>query len=364
VVGPGVATVGRGRHDQRLRGSRHPPEGAVADVGVPEERAGFGVIRPHLLLVGEQRGALLADDDRCLPVGLGGHGRRREPGRGRAVDPRHRDRLEPPESLLAGEVRGQVRVVQPRPVRPRELAVAVHGTERHCRVPVGDQARIEVAGERADRPDPRLAGRVVAGRAHAVAGAPARIGGLDPRGAAVEREVHARRTDAFGERAVVVGTRVAGLHVDVVVGAGRQHGGVVGVDRHRRLVLLVGRERRRWAAHGHQRVGVERDGGPRLRGNQGRHRDNEHRPQGLPHGSSSCPATSNPPVPGKSVQQRRRVTGAPGAGPSGTPADAWRRQRRAPNRAYASAPTTPSDTAAAVAEVVSVGWIIQVSSSL
>src|SRR4029453_19618121 len=65
-------------------------------------------------------------------------------------------------------------------------------------------------------------------------------------------EVDAGDADALRERAVVVGTGVAGLHVDVVVGARGEHAlvGRVGrmgrVDGDRGLVLLVLRER----AHG------------------------------------------------------------------------------------------------------------------
>jgi hypothetical protein len=225
VVGPGVTTVGRGCHDQRLREARHAPEGRVADVGVSEERARRGVVGPHLLLVGEQRRVLLAHDHRGSPIALVGHDRSRQPGRGRPVDARDRHRLEPVEPLPAREVGGQVRVVQARPVAPREAAVPEHRTERHRWIAAGHHTGLEVAGQRADRADARCARRVaVAWCADAAARAEAGVGGLDPRAAAVERERDARHSDALRERTGVVGAGVARLHVDVVVGSRRQHG--------------------------------------------------------------------------------------------------------------------------------------------
>ena len=104
--------------------------------------------------------------------------------------------------------------------------------------------------------------------AEAAAGRPARVGRLRPARAAAEREVDARAADARGERAGRVVARVAGLLVDVVVRPCRHRSGQVDrirVDRDRRLVLLVLRERRRWAAHGDERVAPRRTGNRRQR---------------------------------------------------------------------------------------------------
>ena len=179
--GPAVTAVGRGRHDQRLGFAGHATEGRGADIDAAEERARRGVVGPHLFLVGEQGRVLLADDHWRLPVRLVRHRRRSQPSGGRPVDSRHGDRLEAVEPLLAGEVRGQVGVIQPRPVRPREAAVGVHGTEGNGRVSVGHEPSLEVTGQRADRSDDRLAGRVaIADCARAVPGAPARVRRLRP----------------------------------------------------------------------------------------------------------------------------------------------------------------------------------------
>src|SRR5207249_3252933 len=58
------------------------------------------------------------------------------------------------------------------------------------------------------------------------------------------------------ERTGRVVAGVAGLQVDVVVGAGGEDVRPVRVDRHRGLVLLVLRERARGAADAHPRVGL------------------------------------------------------------------------------------------------------------
>src|SRR6266498_4603634 len=69
-LGPGVTTVaGPGHHDRFGEGvgaALLAAEGRHADVDVPEERAGGGVVGPDLLVVGEQRGVLLGGD-RGLP---------------------------------------------------------------------------------------------------------------------------------------------------------------------------------------------------------------------------------------------------------------------------------------------------------
>ena len=108
-----------------------PREGRVADVGVPEEGAGLGVVRPHLLLVGEQAEfclltitgacqlAWLATVAAVSPVDAG---------------PSIRDTAiasKPLETLLAGEVGGEAGIVQPGPVRPREPDRCDTPAERH-----------------------------------------------------------------------------------------------------------------------------------------------------------------------------------------------------------------------------------------
>src|SRR5205823_1325912 len=129
------------------------------------------------------------------------------------VRARDGDRLEALEGLLGTggtEVRGQVRVVQPMTVPPGERAVgAGRRTEGDGRITVGDEAVLVVPRQRPDRASgSRLTTGVGTGCAETVAGAPAGVCRLRPRGAAVEREVDARHTDAVCERAGVVGARV------------------------------------------------------------------------------------------------------------------------------------------------------------
>src|SRR5215208_4909304 len=92
-------------------------------------------------------------------------------------------------------------------------------------------------------------------------GAVAAVGRLGPGVPGVEGEVDARGPDPGGERTSGVVTGVAGLKVDVVVGAGGQDVGMGLVDRHHRLVLLVLGERTRWAADRHPRVPAMGGGG-------------------------------------------------------------------------------------------------------
>ncbi len=81
---------------------------------------------------------------------------------------------------------------------------------------------------------------------------------MRPRRTSIERKVDPGQADAGGKRTSSRIACVAGLEVDLVVRPRREHAGIRGIDRDRRLVLLVLRERRRRAADRHQRVRVER----------------------------------------------------------------------------------------------------------
>src|SRR6266851_4174222 len=127
-------------------------EGSKADVDVAEERTRGSVVGPDLLLVGELRSRLARDDHRRHPGAL-------DACRGGCdiVGARDRDRLEALEDLVGAhvaEVRHEIGVIQARSVGPVEVAGGVRfGSKGDCRVAARDQARFEVAWQRADGPD-------------------------------------------------------------------------------------------------------------------------------------------------------------------------------------------------------------------
>src|SRR4029453_15682660 len=90
--------------------------------------------------------------------------------------------------------------------------------------------------------------------AHADPGAVTGVGRLGPAVTGVEGEGDPGGPDPGGERAGGVVAGVARLEVDVVVGARGQDVGVGLVDRHRRLVLLVGGKRAGGPPYRHQRL--------------------------------------------------------------------------------------------------------------
>src|SRR5439155_27039897 len=215
------------------------------------------VVRPDLLLVAEGGGRLLGDDLRARPGALGAGGRR-----GDIIGAGDADPDEPAEALgpPAAEVGCEVRVIQPFAVGPREATVGVGlRPERQRGVAVRRQALLVVVRHGLDRSYRRGARRIrVPHDALASACGEARVRGLGPGGTGVEGEVHTGGADARGERTRRVVAGVARLEVDVVVGAGGEDVRLVRVDRDRRLVLLVLRERARRAADAYPRVGVER----------------------------------------------------------------------------------------------------------
>ena len=160
LLRPGVAAVTRSRNDHRRRST---DEVRPAHVDVAEVGARGRVVGPDLLLVRERRRALLADADRAPPRRLSGFaaGRRKL----RVVCPGHVDGLEALERLLLlrCHVRAEVRVVEPRAVRPREATGRGARPEGDRRVAVGDEAlsRSTTAASRSGRPGrhARRAGR-------------------------------------------------------------------------------------------------------------------------------------------------------------------------------------------------------------
>ena len=114
-----------------------------------------------------------------------------------------------------------------------------HRSERDGRVAVGDEAMLEVARDGADGTG---GVRNALGGTEATPRRVAGVGGLGPRGAAVEREVHPGGADARCERTGGGVAGVARLEIDVVVRAGDQDVRMRGVDGQRRFVLLVLRE--------------------------------------------------------------------------------------------------------------------------
>src|SRR5262249_7314818 len=112
------------------------------------------------------------------------------------VRPRDANCLEALERGLVArgaEVRRQVRVVEARPVRPREVTARVGPRpERDGRVAVRNEAVLEVPRQRSDWPTGyRLTACVWTRNAQTVAGAPACVRWLRPVVARVEREVDA-----------------------------------------------------------------------------------------------------------------------------------------------------------------------------
>ena len=281
MLRPGVSAVVRNADDEWRGPGSVAPERGPADVDGAEERARVRVVGPDLLLVRERRPGLPGDDDRRHPRVL------IVPGRcGDVVGARDPDRLVPLEAGLVTsgpEVGRQVRVIEARAVRPGETAVAVRlWPERDSRVAVRDQAVLVVPRQRPDRPaGERLATRIRPGNPVAVAGAPAGVRRLRPVVAGIEREVHARDPDPLGERAGVVRAGVAVLEVDVLVCACDDDVRMVRIDCHRRLVLLVLRERRRIASGVDERVSTgcrsrqrrnrERNPGRERKGDEFRH---------------------------------------------------------------------------------------------
>ena len=220
-----VAAVARGEHVERLVGEAVAvaAERGVADVDVAEERARRGVVGPDLLLVGEQRRSSgwlamtgLAPAPCC----------RRSP---RAATSSVCDTAiasAPLNGAVPGTRRGQVRVVQARAVRPTR--------SRRCRRTAGPKATagspsetrpcVGVVGQRADRPGRRrrTAGRCRRRAPRQLRALQARVGRLRP--GARRSRTRSRCPDTptpsvNGQSLSAPG--VAGLHVDVVVGARR-----------------------------------------------------------------------------------------------------------------------------------------------
>ncbi len=182
LLDPAVATIPGRDDEQGLRTTGTAAETRVAHVHVAEERARGGVIGPHLLLVGKQGRVLLRGDDRIAPCAAIARGRSRN-----VVRVGHGDRLEPIERGVAGERRGQVGVIQARPVCIAEPARSGRRPERHGRVAVGHQAVLVVVRQCADGSDLRHAIRIgFADRTRASSGAQARVRRLRPACARVE----------------------------------------------------------------------------------------------------------------------------------------------------------------------------------
>src|SRR6266702_457654 len=102
------------------------------------------------------------------------------------------------------------------------------GPKRQRRVAVRGHAVLEVVGQRVDRAD--VGGAVLCGQAA--------VGRLGPALTAVEGEVDAGDADVGGEVATAALARGA---VDQVIGARRQHVGVVRIDRECWLVDRIGK---------------------------------------------------------------------------------------------------------------------------
>src|SRR5262249_42959284 len=154
---PAVASVGRGRDDERL-GQRVSlflaAERGQTHVNMAEERTTGSVVGPDLILVAEGRRRLLRHDDRVLP------GARVAGGRLDIVGARDGNRLEALEGRLPREGGGQVAVVQARAVPPGKLPVRVRlWAKRQRRIAVGDKAALEVVRQRPDRAELRFAPR-------------------------------------------------------------------------------------------------------------------------------------------------------------------------------------------------------------
>jgi hypothetical protein len=114
--GPGIAAVG-GTSEQDRFGSGRAAESDVADIGVAEVGAALGVVGPDLFLVAEEGLVLPGDDHRVHPgVVVTSDGARQIIGAG------HRDGGIAGKAGIAREVGGDVRVVQPLPIGPREVA--------------------------------------------------------------------------------------------------------------------------------------------------------------------------------------------------------------------------------------------------
>ena len=163
LLRPGAAAVTRDGDLQwrrrRVRALLLTAERGPANVDVSEERTGRSVVRPDLLLVGERCRGLLRDDHRRHPGALVVCGSRLH-----VVCPGDGDRLEAFEFGVGTEgaqVRGEVRVIQARAIRPRKGPIrALLRAERDGRVAIGDEAILEVPRERADRTDRRRACRI------------------------------------------------------------------------------------------------------------------------------------------------------------------------------------------------------------
>src|SRR5207302_3972562 len=101
------------------------------------------------------------------------------------------DCLEALEGLVRArraEVRGEVRVVETRAVRPREDPVrALPRPEGHGGIPIGNEPVLVVPGQRTDRPDHGRATRVrITDDTLAASRSPTRVRGLGPRRTGVE----------------------------------------------------------------------------------------------------------------------------------------------------------------------------------
>src|SRR3954451_4210485 len=291
---PGVAAV-RGVADPDLLRADVllTPELRVADVRRAETGARRGGVDRDVLLVGERRRALapLGDDGGIAPRARVVRSRG-----GQVIGVGDRDRLEALErrvTAFRGEVRGQVGVVEPRSVRPAEVAIRIRArTEDRDRIAIGDQSGLVVVRQRADRTYSRGAGSI----------APALIGRLAPARTPVEGEVDARIPDTLNERAVPAHARSL---IDLVVRAGGQHVRMDWVDRDRGLVLLVLREWRRWASRVDECLGRRK--GSSGRDTQGEGYNGNGEPASLQHSNLLYRFTSP-----------RRRPYRRGQGPSGT----------------------------------------------
>src|SRR5205807_5386507 len=125
-------------------------------------------------------------------------------------------------------------------VGPREAAVDALWAEGEGRIAVGNEAVLVVPGQRSDRTvRERRTARIRPHHPQTVARRPAGVARLCPGVAIIEREVDAGDADAGRERTGRVVAGITGLHIDVLVRARDEDVRSIGVDRERRLVLLV-----------------------------------------------------------------------------------------------------------------------------
>jgi hypothetical protein len=187
-------------------------EGCPAQVGIAKERATRSVVSPDLILVAERRRRLLGDDHWSHPGSRVVRCRRFH-----IVRARDGDGFKALERRRAGEVRGEVRVVESRTVRPGEMTTGIRaGAEGERWVAVGDQSALKILGQGPDRPDMRGTGS----RTQTISGRPATISWLCPACAAIEGEVDARGANSRSERTGGWVTGITRLKVDFIIRTG------------------------------------------------------------------------------------------------------------------------------------------------